>query len=599
MDQDLQGPNNFFQYQLSGEDGSEQFFQVNPSNGLVTVSRSLRNSPKENFVIFVTAVDNGQPPLSSIATVSVTVDRIGGDQDPGPNTSLPNNNLEPPLLKQDIRFAMSQYSTSVSESVKAPFFLQVLPVNNKPPNPTDVQCSIISGNYEGVFTIETGAEGNCELRTRAPLDREVVDQYLLNVSVSAPAREGGQAADFGQVSVVVLDTNDNSPEFVYNYEYLDLKTYFGAVSADAPPFTTFLTIQAKDDDLGNNSVIRYDLDPMTPDSQYFKLDPVKGDLTNAKTLSGLLGREPQYFEFSVDARDNPTQGRPLVTKGDVVVNLITDANRFLLVAEGIMPDQTVKYVEDMTKALQVRTEPCTLLGVERLKESAQLASENKAGTDIIWYAINPATKTICTRDQFRQLFSEDSVQYMRGQMSSWFRLGSLSETVPGTMVRSGGGQYYSDSWDAAPVALIVLAAIVAVGSLLAIFAMCYFWSRFKASRVRMSNDRMQVYAAPPPKYNALILPPSEKEYETQMVEVGVTEEELLNGKMNGTRPAAVDLDFTVEEGIYSIQAAGARIDPFSTRHPAPAMIIPPPDYDNDYSADFSETRSHSDKKTMM
>ncbi len=102
--------------------------------------------------------------------------------------------------------------------------------------------------------------------------------------------------------------------------------------------------------------------------------------------------------------------------------------------------------------------------------------------------------------------------------------------------------------------------------------------RYKASRVPV-NDRVQLYG-PPPKYNALILPPSEKEYETQvditvlywwwcletdfvaqMLEVAVIEEELNGRLQNGA--GAVDLDFTVEEGIYSIQPAG-RLDPFAT-----------------------------------
>ena len=126
---------------------------------------------------------------------------------------------------------------------------------------------------------------------------------------------------------------------------------------------------------------------------------------------------------------------------------------------------------------------------------------------------------------------------MRGQMSGWFQLRDIREDGIPVMRAGGDSSVFSDKWDAAPVALIVLAGIVALGSLFAIFAMCYFWSRYveerttvetgegrpywpfycryKASRTVVTDRSLALYGALP-KYNALLLPPSEKEYETQV-----------------------------------------------------------------------------------
>ena len=67
------------------------------------------------------------------------------------------------------------------------------------------------------------------------LDRESVERYLLNISVSA-----GDQHDYALVSVTVLDVNDNVPRFVFDND-LGLSTYFGAVSSSAPAFTRILT----------------------------------------------------------------------------------------------------------------------------------------------------------------------------------------------------------------------------------------------------------------------------------------------------------------------------------------------------------------------
>jgi hypothetical protein len=156
-------------------------------------------------------------------------------------------------------------------------------------------CAIVSGNYKQAFSISPGADGNCELRTQNPLDRETIERYLLNVTVTSETQ-----TDFALVSVTVLDVNDNAPKFVFPAD-LPKTSYFSGISSMAEAFTRILTVKAEDADLGLAGQVQYELDPLAGDARYFSIDKDSGELTLKQSMSQLTQTNKRAnFEIKVE-----------------------------------------------------------------------------------------------------------------------------------------------------------------------------------------------------------------------------------------------------------------------------------------------------------
>uniref|UniRef100_A0A158R3A5 Protocadherin-15 (inferred by orthology to a human protein) n=1 Tax=Nippostrongylus brasiliensis TaxID=27835 RepID=A0A158R3A5_NIPBR len=294
FDQDRE-PNNRIRYRLVSAGGLENYFAVNPDTGLITLALQVDAFAGEKITLRIEASDSGVPSQSSMTSVLI-----------------------------DIVATASQ----------------VLSVNNKPADTRFVSCNIISGNYRGAFSITAGSDGNCELRTQMELDRESVERYLLNVTVTA-----GSETDFALVSITVLDVNDNVPRFIYDND-LGLTTYFAGVSSTAGAFTRVLTVKAEDADLGNSSVVNYSLDPLSMHSKYFTVSPT-GEISTKQSMTQLLQKSRiSSFEIRVTACDSPIAGQQLCSKADIVINVITEAHRFRMITTGLNPQQLRAHEKD-------------------------------------------------------------------------------------------------------------------------------------------------------------------------------------------------------------------------------------------------------------
>ncbi|NXX17383.1 PCDC2 protein, partial [Podargus strigoides] len=152
-----------------------------------------------------------------------------------------------------------------------------------------------------------------ELVLQQPLDREqsALQQLVLTAVDGGDPPKSGTA----QISVRVVDTNDNPPAF-------DRSTYTVSLLENAPLGTLVVKLNASDPDEGSNGDVIYSFGSYTPEKvrQLFTVDPHSGEVRVNGTLDY---EEASSYEIYVQATD---QG-PVSMAGHckVLVNIV-DAN---------------------------------------------------------------------------------------------------------------------------------------------------------------------------------------------------------------------------------------------------------------------------------
>lgn len=131
-----------------------------------------------------------------------------------------------------------------------------------------------------------------ELVLEKVLDREQRDTHLLVLT----AQDGGLPARSGdaQVTITVVDTNDNVPVFEYS-------VYSTKVPETVPNGTVLFHVQASDQDEGSNGDVWYSLSNSTPAElrHLFRIHPKSGEVQVAASL----GPPDTLLEAYVEARD--------------------------------------------------------------------------------------------------------------------------------------------------------------------------------------------------------------------------------------------------------------------------------------------------------
>ncbi|NWQ81248.1 PCDC2 protein, partial [Columbina picui] len=178
-----------------------------------------------------------------------------------------------------------------------------------------VQGYQLSPNHHFVLDLKGFQSGSklLELVLQQPLDREqsALQQLVLTAVDGGDPPKSGTA----QISVRVVDTNDNPPAF-------DRSTYTVSLLENALPGTLVVKLNASDPDEGSNGDVIYSFGSYTPQKvrQLFSVDPHSGEVRVNGTLDY---EEASSYEIYVQATD---QG-PVSMAGHckVLVNIV-DAN---------------------------------------------------------------------------------------------------------------------------------------------------------------------------------------------------------------------------------------------------------------------------------
>ncbi|TNN70480.1 Cadherin EGF LAG seven-pass G-type receptor 1 [Liparis tanakae] len=114
-----------------------------------------------------------------------------------------------------------------------------------------------------------------DITTQMEIDYEDQASYTLAII----ARDNGipQKSDTTYVEIIVLDANDNTPQFLRD-------RYQGTVFEDAPVFTSVLQISASDRDSGSNSRVSYTFQGGDDGEGDFYIEPYSGIIRTARKL---------------------------------------------------------------------------------------------------------------------------------------------------------------------------------------------------------------------------------------------------------------------------------------------------------------------------
>ena len=274
-------------------------FEIDPSDGSVTLVESLDREVIPSYNLTIRARDSGTPPMQNETTVFIQVTDV---------------NDNPP------RFSKSNYSISVFEyphTVVGNSIIQIV-AEDVDIGTLSYYVELLEGTHGGfqrdppsdTFNIHFDT-GN--ITTRRNLDREDVDSYFLRIEARDTANEHSA---FTYLTVHVLDVNDNPPVFSNRRQTVTVYELL-------PDDTLVLGPQlVTDRDIGPNTLVKYSLGSDWHEGQ-FKIDPWTGVIRIDRSFA--FDEDSYEFEGTVLAIDH---GVPARTGTMTVAVTIQDVNNF-------------------------------------------------------------------------------------------------------------------------------------------------------------------------------------------------------------------------------------------------------------------------------
>ncbi|KAM9369337.1 LOW QUALITY PROTEIN: cadherin EGF LAG seven-pass G-type receptor 2 [Phaethornis superciliosus] len=264
-------------------------FTINNSTGWIMVASELDREAVDFYSFGVEAQDQGNPPMVSSASVSVTV--------------LDVNDNSP-------EFTQREYGARLNEDAAVGTSVLTVSAIDRDANSV-ITYQISSGNTRNRFSI-TSQSGGGLISLALPLDYKLERQYLLTIAASDGTRQ-----DTAQVIVNVTDANTHRPVFQSSH-------YTVNVNEDRPVGTTVVVISATDEDTGENARITYLMEDSIPQ---FRIAAETGAVTTQMELDY---EDQVSYTLAITARDNGIPQKSDTTYLEILVSDVNDnAPQFL------------------------------------------------------------------------------------------------------------------------------------------------------------------------------------------------------------------------------------------------------------------------------
>ncbi|OCT88385.1 hypothetical protein XELAEV_18017015mg [Xenopus laevis] len=341
---------------------SKQYFDVNIGNGVLFVNRTIDRE---------TLCDPGPPCVINLEVV------VGNP--------VEVHNIEVEIL--DIndnapKFPRNEYYLEISESAVPGARFPIESAQDPDLGTNSIQTYKLSDNEYFSLDLKTfnGNSKLIEIVLQKPLDREQKSLHRLVLT----AVDGGSPAKSAtaQVSVRVMDTNDNTP-------YFDKSTYKASLPENSLAGTLVIKLNAIDPDEGTNGQVTYSFSSYTPQKvkQLFTLDPQKGEIRMNGEVDYEKASEYDIYVQATDKGSVPMAGhcKVLVEVVDVNDNApeIVVTSNYSPVAENAQ-DQTVVALMSVTdqdsgmnKQVSLTIQPNIPFKLTSFKNTYKLVTDGK------------------------------------------------------------------------------------------------------------------------------------------------------------------------------------------------------------------------------
>ena len=285
---------------LSGGSQNSQLFQISAPTGVLTVGDRIDREqlcPYLETCELTLEITAQYESLLRKFSVTIVVLDINDNSPMFPQETIPPFQLSEAT---SVNFALSLDAATDLDGTRN------FSVQNYSLVPTAVPFRV-------VHTVNAVGVSQLSMVVSEQLDRETRSSYSLTVW----AYDGGVPPRSGAVTftVIVLDVNDNAPEFTQD-------VYTRTINESTPIGTAVLTVSASDADDGNNARILYSISSQQPEREQEKLDidASSGVVSVAQTL------EAGVHRVLIEAQDQGTPPKPPTQAVVEVTVLDTDNN---------------------------------------------------------------------------------------------------------------------------------------------------------------------------------------------------------------------------------------------------------------------------------
>ncbi|NXD14652.1 CAD23 protein, partial [Nothocercus nigrocapillus] len=432
-----------------------EYFSIDSVSGLIQTAMRLDREKQAVYNLIIVACDQGQPAYETMQPLQVALDDIDDNE---------------PLFLRPPRDSPQYQALSVPEHSRPGTVVGNVTgaVDADEGSNAIVYYFIAAGNQESNFQLSR--EG--KLQVLRDLDREKEPYYSIIVKASSQRnwtpprghRAGrAQAWDLStdltlqEVRIFLEDINDQAPQFTKS-------EYTAGVATDAKVGSELIRVVAVDADVGNNSLVLYNILGIRYIKQHSNDSEEVANIFSIGTLDGILrtfdlftAYNPGYFVVDIMASD-------LVGHNDTAVvgiYILRDDQRVKIIINEI-PDKVRQFEEEFISLLS------NITGAIVNTDDVQFHVDKKgrvnfAQTELLIHVVNRETNRILDVERVIQMIDEN-----KEQLRNLFRNYNVLDVQPAITARA------PDDLSALQMAIIVLAVLLFLAAMLFILMNWYY-----------------------------------------------------------------------------------------------------------------------------